>query len=168
MEEFTAYRILYYIHMNNASAMTLLLATLADSPLPRRPAVAHALSVRAAYATRNYHRFFQLYQVRTARGAHGRRRPTWAGTSWTCSCPRSARPRSRPSSDRETVLTLLMPRYRPSVSLDFVRAELALPSVAECIAFVRGVQDMRIVLTSDGAGVDCKESCTLTAAAAAD
>ena len=63
MEEFLAYRILYFIYTGSASAITVLLATLEDSPLLQRPAVEHALQVRAAFATRNYHRFFKLYRV---------------------------------------------------------------------------------------------------------
>lgn len=45
VEEFTAYRILYYIYMSSASAITVLLAALADSPLTRGAAVQHALQV---------------------------------------------------------------------------------------------------------------------------
>ena len=67
MEEFTAYRLLYYVYMSTASAINVLLSDLEVSPLAQRPAIQHALAVRAAHATGNYHRFFKLYKVGTER-----------------------------------------------------------------------------------------------------
>lgn len=58
--EFMAYRIFYFIHTCNRTGMNDVLAdlTLADK---QHPAVLHALKVRSALATGNYHKFFSLY-----------------------------------------------------------------------------------------------------------
>lgn len=67
--EFKAYRILYFIHTRNWTAMNDALAdvTAADK---RDPAVKHALDVRSALALGNYHRFFQLYLDTPNMGAY--------------------------------------------------------------------------------------------------
>ena len=67
--EFKAYRILYFIHTRNWTAMNDALAdvTAADK---QDPAVRHALSVRSALALGNYHRFFQLYLDTPNMGAY--------------------------------------------------------------------------------------------------
>ena len=60
-EEFTAYRILYIIFTCNRSDMNNVLADLTPAD-KQMPAVQHALKVRAALASGNYHRFFRLYR----------------------------------------------------------------------------------------------------------
>lgn len=58
--EFLAYRILYLLHTRNRRDVNSLMAEL--GPIHKEePAVAHALSVRSALATGNYHAFFRLY-----------------------------------------------------------------------------------------------------------
>jgi len=59
-EEFTAYRILYIIYTCNRTDMNNMLAdlTAADKQMP---GVQHALQVRSALASGNYHKFFRLY-----------------------------------------------------------------------------------------------------------
>lgn len=59
--EFTAYRILYFIHTCNRTGMNDMLAdlTLADK---KHPAIRHALEVRSALARGNHHKFFKLYE----------------------------------------------------------------------------------------------------------
>lgn len=67
--EFKAYRILYFIHTRNQTAMN---DTLADLTLTDKTdhAVKHALGVRSALALGNYHRFFQLYLDTPNMGAY--------------------------------------------------------------------------------------------------
>ena len=58
--EFKAYRILYFIHTANRTALNDVLADLTTAEKKER-AIKHALDVRSALALGNYHRFFQLY-----------------------------------------------------------------------------------------------------------
>ena len=67
--EFKAYRILYFIHTRNWTAMNDALADLTATD-KRDPAVKHALDVRSALALGNYHRFFQLYLDTPNMGAY--------------------------------------------------------------------------------------------------
>ena len=67
--EFKAYRILYFIHTRNWTAMNDALADLSATD-KRDPAVQHALGVRSALALGNYHRFFQLYLDTPNMGAY--------------------------------------------------------------------------------------------------
>ncbi|KAF2725913.1 hypothetical protein K431DRAFT_317343 [Polychaeton citri CBS 116435] len=60
VEEFTAYRILYFIYTCNRTDMNDMLADLTTTD-KARPAVRHALQCRAALSTGNYHKFFRLY-----------------------------------------------------------------------------------------------------------
>ncbi|KAK0308777.1 hypothetical protein LTR01_004656 [Friedmanniomyces endolithicus] len=68
-EEFTAYRILYTVYTCNRTDMNNLLAdlTLGDK---QKPAVQHALQVRSALASGNYHKFFRLYLDAPFMGAY--------------------------------------------------------------------------------------------------
>lgn len=67
--EFLAYRVLYFIYTCNRADMNDLLANL--TPTDRgEPALKHALSVRSALASGNYHRFFRLFQETPNMGAY--------------------------------------------------------------------------------------------------
>nr|POE91403.1 thp3 like c2a9.11c [Quercus suber] len=59
-EEFLAYRILYFIYTCNRANMNDVLADLTPAD-KRKPGVKHALQVRSALASGNYHKFFRLY-----------------------------------------------------------------------------------------------------------
>ena len=59
-EEFVAYRILYYIYTCNRTDMNDVLADLTSTD-KQKPGVQHALKVRSALASGNYHKFFRLY-----------------------------------------------------------------------------------------------------------
>ena len=59
-EEFLAYRILYVIYTCNRTNMNDLLADLTKAD-KQKPGVQHALKVRSALASGNYHKFFRLY-----------------------------------------------------------------------------------------------------------
>ena len=67
--EFKAYRVLYFIHTRNWTAMNDALADLSAAD-KQDPAVKHALDVRSALALGNYHRFFQLYLDTPNMGAY--------------------------------------------------------------------------------------------------
>jgi hypothetical protein len=67
--EFKAYRILYFIHTRNWTAMNDALADLTPAD-KQTHAVKHALDVRSALALGNYHRFFQLYLDTPNMGAY--------------------------------------------------------------------------------------------------
>jgi len=58
--EFKAYRILYFIHTANRTALNDVLADLTTAE-KKEKAIKHAMDVRSALALGNYHRFFQLY-----------------------------------------------------------------------------------------------------------
>lgn len=55
-----AYRILYFIYTRNRTGMNDVLADLTPAD-KQKPGVRHALQVRSALASGNYHRFFRLY-----------------------------------------------------------------------------------------------------------
>ena len=59
-EECTAYRSLYFIYTCNRTDMNDVLADLTPAE-KKMPGVKHALQVRAALASGNYHKFFRLY-----------------------------------------------------------------------------------------------------------
>lgn len=67
--EFKAYRILYFIHTTNRTALNDVLADLTPAE-KREPAIKHALDVRSALALGNYHRFFRLYLDTPNMGAY--------------------------------------------------------------------------------------------------
>lgn len=67
--EFKAYRILYFIHTRNQTAINDTLADLTPAE-KLNEAVKHALDVRSALALGNYHRFFRLYLDTPNMGAY--------------------------------------------------------------------------------------------------
>lgn len=67
--EFKAYRILYFIHTSNRTALNDVLADLTTAE-KESEAIKHALSVRSALALGNYHKFFRLYLDTPNMGAY--------------------------------------------------------------------------------------------------
>lgn len=67
--EFKAYRILYFIHTSNRTALNDVLADLTIAEKEEK-AIKHALGVRSALALGNYHRFFRLYLDTPNMGAY--------------------------------------------------------------------------------------------------
>jgi len=67
--EFKAYRILYFIHTSNRTALNDVLADLTPAEKEEQ-AIKHALGVRSALALGNYHRFFRLYLETPNMGAY--------------------------------------------------------------------------------------------------
>lgn len=68
-EEFKAYRILYFIHTANRTALNDVLAELTQAEKKSR-AIKHALDVRSALALGNYNKFFRLYLDTPNMGAY--------------------------------------------------------------------------------------------------
>jgi hypothetical protein len=58
--EFLAYRILYFIFTQNRTGMNDVLADITPE-LKKEPALRHAMAMRSAVASGNYHKFFRLY-----------------------------------------------------------------------------------------------------------
>jgi hypothetical protein len=58
--EFMAYRVLYLIHTANRTGMNEILSELTSTDKEEKP-IKHALQVRAAVASGNYHKLFMLY-----------------------------------------------------------------------------------------------------------
>jgi len=67
--EFKAYRILYFIHTSNRTALNDVMADLTTTE-KEQPAIKHALNVRSSLALGNYHRFFRLYLDTPNMGAY--------------------------------------------------------------------------------------------------
>lgn len=67
--EFKAYRILYFIHTSNRTALNDVLADLTTAEKEEK-AIKHALGVRSALALGNYHRLFRLYLDTPNMGAY--------------------------------------------------------------------------------------------------
>lgn len=67
--EFKAYRILYFIHTCNRTALNDILTDLTTAE-KEDPAIKHALSARSALALGNYHKFFRLYLETPNMGAY--------------------------------------------------------------------------------------------------
>jgi len=68
-EEFTAYRILMFLHGRNRSELNLFVGQL-TSKQKADPAVRHALRVQRALAMGNYHLLFDLYMTAPNMGAY--------------------------------------------------------------------------------------------------
>ncbi|KAH9438960.1 hypothetical protein MCOR02_002546 [Pyricularia oryzae] len=113
--EFKAYRILYFIHTANRSALNDAMADLTPAEKEERP-LKHALNVRSALALGNYHRFFQLYLDTPNMGAY--LMDMFVGR------------------ERLAALCNICRAYKPDVNLRFVTEELGFESDAEAVQFI--------------------------------
>ncbi|KAK3378709.1 SAC3/GANP/Nin1/mts3/eIF-3 p25 family-domain-containing protein [Lasiosphaeria ovina] len=113
--EFKAYRILYFIHTANRSALNDALADLTPTEKKER-AIKHALDVRSALALGNYHRFFRLYNDTPNMGAY--------------LLDKFVR------RERLAALCNISKAYKPSVPLRFIAEELYFESDVEAAQFV--------------------------------
>jgi len=113
--EFKAYRILYFIHTANRTALNDVLADLTTVE-KQAPAIKHALDVRSALALGNYHRFFRLYLDTPNMGAY--LMDMFVGR------------------ERLSALANICRAYKPDVKLRFITEELAFESDGDAAQFI--------------------------------
>ncbi|KAK8118538.1 SAC3/GANP/Nin1/mts3/eIF-3 p25 family-domain-containing protein [Apiospora kogelbergensis] len=113
--EFKAYRILYFIHTANRTALNDAIADLTTADKEER-AIKHALEVRSALALGNYHRFFQLYLDVPNMGAYLMDMFV--------------------KRERLAALANMCKAYKPDFKLRFITEELAFESDAEAAQFI--------------------------------
>lgn len=113
--EFKAYRILYFIHTANRSALNGAIADLTTAEKAERP-IKHALDVRSALALSNYHRFFRLYNDTPNMGAY--LMDMFVGR------------------ERLAALCNICKAYKPDVTLRFITEELYFDSDVEAAQFI--------------------------------
>ncbi|ETS60225.1 hypothetical protein PaG_05770 [Moesziomyces aphidis] len=113
--EFLAYRILYLLHTKNRRDVNALMAELTEEH-KEEVAVKHALDVRKALVTGNYHAFFALYADAPNMNAYVMDHFV--------------------ERERINALLVMSKCYRPGVALSFIADELAFQDVAEADAFL--------------------------------
>ncbi|ORZ25162.1 SAC3/GANP/Nin1/mts3/eIF-3 p25 family-domain-containing protein [Absidia repens] len=104
VDEFTSYRLLYFLHTQNWADINSVMASITPEQ-KKCPSIQHALDVRSAIATSNYHRLFRLYTSA----------PNMGGYLMDQFVER----------ERVQALIILCKSYRPNLSLDFIEKELA-------------------------------------------
>ncbi|KAH8593519.1 SAC3/GANP/Nin1/mts3/eIF-3 p25 family-domain-containing protein [Bisporella sp. PMI_857] len=113
--EFKAYRILYFIHTSNRTALNDVLADLTTAE-KEEPAIKHALDVRSSLALGNYHKFFRLYLDTPNMGAY----------LMDMFVVR----------ERLAAISNICRAYKPDVKLRFVTEELGFESDADAAQFI--------------------------------
>jgi hypothetical protein len=113
--EFKAYRILYFIHTSNRTALNDVLAELTTAEKEEK-AIKHALNVRSALALGNYHRFFRLYLDTPNMGAYLMDMFVLR--------------------ERLAAISTICKTYKPDVKLRFVTEELGFESDADAAQFI--------------------------------
>lgn len=113
--EFKAYRILYFIHTSNRTALNDILTDLTIAEKGEK-AIKHALDVRSALALGNYHRFFRLYLDTPNMGAY----------LMDMFVVR----------ERLAALSNICKAYKPDVRLRFITEELGFESDGDAAQFI--------------------------------
>lgn len=126
--EFKAYRILYFIHTANRTALNDAIADLTAVEKEERP-IKHALSVRSALALGNYHRFFQLYLDVPNMGAYLMDMFV--------------------KRERLAALAVICKSIKQDVKLRYVTEELAFESDAEAAQFIIDYNGQDLLLERD-------------------
>ncbi|KAF9941738.1 hypothetical protein BGZ67_004076 [Mortierella alpina] len=122
--EFTAYRILYLLHTRNPSDIIAMLASLTPSQ-KQDPAVRHALQVRTALASSNYHVFFKLYI----------NAPNMGGYLMDQFVER----------ERVEAMKTICKAYRPSIEVSFLVSTLGFADEVECFDFLKAIGVLRFL-----------------------
>jgi hypothetical protein len=126
--EFKAYRILYFIHTSNRTALNDVLADLTIAEKGEK-AIKHALDVRSALALGNYHRFFRLYLDTPNMGAY----------LMDMFVVR----------ERLAALSNICKAYKPDVKLRFVTEELGFESDSDAAQFICDYQGQDLLQEKD-------------------
>ncbi|KAG0196383.1 hypothetical protein BGX28_010220 [Mortierella sp. GBA30] len=122
--EFTAYRILYLLHTRNPSDIIAMLASLTPAQ-KKDPAVKHALQVRTALASSNYHALFKLYV----------NAPNMGGYLMDQFVER----------ERVEAMKAICKAYRPSVEVSYLVSTLGFADETECIGFFKSIGVLRFL-----------------------
>ncbi|KFY39784.1 hypothetical protein V495_05735 [Pseudogymnoascus sp. VKM F-4514 (FW-929)] len=130
--EFKAYRILYFIHTCNRTALNDVLADLTIAEKDEL-AIKHALGVRSALALGNYHRFFRLYLDTPNMGAYLMDMFV--------------------ERERLAALSNICRAYKPHVKLRFITEELGFESDAEAAQFICAYEGGRELLEERDDGI---------------
>jgi len=127
--EFKAYRILYFIHTANRTALNDVLADLTTAE-KESEAIKHALSVRSALALGNYHKFFRLYLDTPNMGAY----------LMDMFVVR----------ERLAALSKICRTYKPDVKLRFVTEELGFESDGDAAQFIYDHNGQSLLVEKEG------------------
>ncbi|KAI7879646.1 hypothetical protein K492DRAFT_237763 [Lichtheimia hyalospora FSU 10163] len=133
--EFTAYRILYFLHTRNWSDINSEMVGISTEG-KEDPSVRHALQVRSSMATNNYHRFFYLY-------VHA---PNMGGYLMDQFVER----------ERAQALMILCKAFRPSLKLSFITKELAFDNQEQLEKFLKEHKAWHVIGQGKDVALDTK------------
>ncbi|XP_074599984.1 leukocyte receptor cluster member 8 homolog isoform X2 [Brevipalpus obovatus] len=131
--EFKAYLILYFIYSANLSGLQMLLRGIKQSDYANQ-VIQHALKVRQAWTLRNYYNFFQLYRCAPAMSSNL--------MSWFM------------ARERKYAFKVMLKAFRPTLSLQCLKNELAFDSMDELKQFL----NQFTIVYIDDETIDCKQS----------
>ncbi|KAI9019526.1 SAC3/GANP/Nin1/mts3/eIF-3 p25 family-domain-containing protein [Phycomyces nitens] len=134
-DEFIAYRILYFLFLQNMCDLNDLMKELVGKPERDSPCVQHALGVSKALSMCNYHTFFKLYKSAPNMGGHLMDKFV--------------------VRERIKALAMCCKAYKMGISVEFIAQELGFPNSGSCIKFLRGIS-IHLNRTPEGYMVDTK------------